>query len=61
MLGAFDDSGSLVGIVIFIRENSIKIIHKGNVYGIYDEPEMRGQVLGKSLMLELMEWLLRFI
>ncbi|RCW49073.1 GNAT family N-acetyltransferase [Paenibacillus prosopidis] len=53
VLGAFDVSGSLVGIVTFIRENSLKTAHKGNVYGMYVAPEMRGKGLGKSLMSEL--------
>ncbi|HEX6594165.1 MAG TPA: GNAT family N-acetyltransferase [Bacillota bacterium] len=53
VLGAFDDSGLLVGIVTFIRENSLKTSHKGNVFGMYVAPEGRGQGLGKSLMVEL--------
>jgi RimJ/RimL family protein N-acetyltransferase len=53
VLGAFDASGSLVGIVTFMRENSLKTAHKGNIYGMYVAPEMRGNGLGKSLMLEL--------
>jgi ribosomal protein S18 acetylase RimI-like enzyme len=53
VLGAFDDSGSLVGIVAFVRESGLKTAHKGNVFGMYLAPEMRRQGLGKSLMLEL--------
>jgi ribosomal protein S18 acetylase RimI-like enzyme len=53
VLGAFDDNGSLVGIVTFIRENSLKTVHKGNVFGMYVSQESRGQGLGKLLMLEL--------
>ncbi|MBB3155606.1 ribosomal protein S18 acetylase RimI-like enzyme [Paenibacillus endophyticus] len=53
VLGAFDDNGSLVGIVSFVRENSQKTAHKGNVYGMYVAPEQRGQGLGKLLMNEL--------
>lgn len=53
VLGAFDDSGSLVGIVAFVRESGLKTAHKGNVFGMYIAPEMRGQGLGKSLILEL--------
>jgi ribosomal protein S18 acetylase RimI-like enzyme len=53
VLGAFDARGSLVGIVAFVRENGLKTTHKGNVFGMYVAPEMRGQGLGKSLMLEL--------
>lgn len=53
LLGAFDDSGSLVGIVAFVRESGLKTAHKGNVYGMYVAPEIRGQGIGESLMLEL--------
>ncbi|SDN68276.1 Protein N-acetyltransferase, RimJ/RimL family [Paenibacillus sp. yr247] len=53
VLGAFDGSGSLVGIVTFMREANLKTAHKGNVFGMYIAPEMREKGLGKSLMLEL--------
>jgi len=53
VLGAFDVSGSLFGKVTFVRENSLKTAHKGNVYGMYVAPKMRGKGLGKSLLLEL--------
>jgi ribosomal protein S18 acetylase RimI-like enzyme len=53
VLGAFDARSSLVGIVTFMRETSLKTAHKGNVYGMYVAPEMRGKGLGKLLMLEL--------
>lgn len=53
VLGAFDDSGLLVGIVTFMRENSLKTGHKGNVFGMYVAPKDRGQSLGMSLMGEL--------
>ncbi|WP_373229641.1 N-acetyltransferase family protein [Cohnella sp.] len=53
VLGAFDVSDSLVGIVAFVRESGLKTAHKGNVFGMYVAPEMRGQGLGRSLMIEL--------
>ncbi|MEK3888058.1 GNAT family N-acetyltransferase [Bacillus sp. FSL K6-3431] len=53
VLGAFDDGVSLVGIVTFMRESSLKTGHKGNIFGMYVTPEGRGQGLGKSLMFEL--------
>lgn len=53
VLGAFNDNSSLVGIVSFMRENSLKTSHKGNVFGMYVAPEVRGKGLGKSLMIEL--------
>ena len=55
VLGAFNNRGSLVGIVTFIREKSLKTRHKGNVFGLYVKPECRGQRLGKSLMNELIK------
>jgi RimJ/RimL family protein N-acetyltransferase len=53
VFGAFEDRNLLVGIVTFMRESSPKTAHKGNVYGMFVEPEMQGQGLGKSLLLEL--------
>lgn len=55
VLGAFNDKDMLVGVVTFMRENSIKTAHKGNVFGMFVSPEMRGQGLGKSIMLELIK------
>ena len=53
VLGAFNNNGCLVGIVTFMRENSLKTSHKGNLFGMYVTPEGRGKGLGKSLMIEL--------
>ncbi|OCA82155.1 GNAT family N-acetyltransferase [Pseudobacillus wudalianchiensis] len=53
ILGSFNDSGSLAGIVTFKREDNLKANHKGNVFGLYVIPERRGQGLGRSLMVEL--------
>ena len=55
VLGAFGDRDVLVGMVTFMRESSSKIAHKGNVYGMFVTPEMRGQGVGKSLLLELIK------
>ena len=54
-LGCFDDSNSLVGIVNFARESRLKTAHKGNIYGMYIDPQFRGRGLGKSLLLALIE------
>ena len=54
-LGCFDDSNTLVGIVNFSRENRLKTAHKGNIYGMYVEPQFRGRGVGKSLLLALIE------
>jgi RimJ/RimL family protein N-acetyltransferase len=55
VLGAFAISGSLVGIVAFVRENSFKTTHKGNIFGMYVSPELRGKGLGRTLLLELIK------
>lgn len=54
-LGAMDAAGSLAGIVTFVRESSLKIRHKGNVYGMYVAPEVRGQGVGRTLLLALLD------
>ncbi|MFC3768920.1 GNAT family N-acetyltransferase [Paenibacillus sp. GCM10012303] len=54
-LGCFDDSNTLVGIVNFSRENRLKTAHKGNIYGMYIEPQFRGRGVGKALLLALIE------
>lgn len=55
VLGAFDDSGSLMGSVTFMQENSLKTSHKGNIFGMYVAPESRGYGVGKSLLHELIK------
>lgn len=54
-LGCFDDSNALVGIVNFAHENRQKTAHKGNVFGMYVEPEFRGQGLGRALLSAVIE------
>jgi len=54
ILGAFDDSNSLVGIVTFVREIGMKTNHKGNIYAMYVKPEFRRHGIGKLLILELL-------
>jgi ribosomal protein S18 acetylase RimI-like enzyme len=55
VLGSFDKGGSLFGTVTFVRESNIKTAHKGNVFGMYVAPEVRGQGIGKALILELIK------
>lgn len=55
VLGAFNDNNSLVGIVTYMRERTVKTHHKGNVFGMYVAPEGRGQGVGKLLMRKLIE------
>ncbi|MGP0583542.1 GNAT family N-acetyltransferase [Paenibacillus timonensis] len=54
VLGAFDEDGTLTGIVTFVRESSPKARHKGTVFGLYVTPGMRGQGIGQVLMQELL-------
>ena len=49
------NNGELVGIVTFMRESGLKTCHKGNVFGIYVNPDFRGKSLGKALLIELIE------
>ena len=55
VLGAFAEDGSLEGIVRFMRDTDLKSKHKGNIYGMYVAPEVRGQGVGKALMAEAIE------
>ncbi|QCR31036.1 GNAT family N-acetyltransferase [Lysinibacillus sp. SGAir0095] len=52
VLGAFNEEGSLVGVVRFMRATDRKSRHKGDIYGMYVAPEVRGQGVGKALMME---------
>lgn len=54
VLGALHN-GELVGIVTFMRENGLKMCHKGNVFGMYVKPGYRGSAIGKALLVELIE------
>jgi len=54
VLGAFDDSCALVGIVTFVRDEGLKVRHKGSIYGMYVAPESRRQGQGRALITELL-------
>ncbi|MBS4172703.1 GNAT family N-acetyltransferase [Bacillus sp. FJAT-49736] len=55
VLGAFNPSDLLVGIVTFMRETSLKTSHKGNIFGMFVASEVRGQGVGRLLLLDLIE------
>ncbi|MGK9253735.1 GNAT family N-acetyltransferase [Paenibacillus humicus] len=52
VLGAFVNN-TLFGMVTFMRDTGLKDAHKGNIYGMYVAPELRGHGMAKALMLEL--------
>lgn len=51
IIGAFDATQKLLGIVSFKREQSPKMRHKGTVYGMYVTPEIRNQSIGLQLLM----------
>ncbi|MGH2502654.1 MAG: GNAT family N-acetyltransferase [Ktedonobacterales bacterium] len=50
LLGAFEDSGVLVGIVAFERAPGKKNRHIGDIFQMYVAPEARGKGYGRALM-----------
>jgi RimJ/RimL family protein N-acetyltransferase len=50
ILGAFDEAGTLVGMVGFRRGTYAKARHHGSIWGMYTTPEVRGQGVGRALM-----------
>lgn len=53
VLGAFDDSELLSGIVTFMRNSGMKTRHKCSIYGMYVVPEKRKLGIGRMLMCEI--------
>ncbi|MEW5570211.1 GNAT family N-acetyltransferase [Rossellomorea marisflavi] len=53
-MGAWVD-GDLVGMATFVRETSPKMAHKGNIFGMFVSPDMRGKAVGRSLLEELLQ------
>jgi ribosomal protein S18 acetylase RimI-like enzyme len=49
IFGAYD-GGRLVGVVGFKQEDGQKDRHKASVWGMYVEPDARGQGVGKALI-----------
>ncbi|HEX2911442.1 MAG TPA: GNAT family N-acetyltransferase [Chloroflexia bacterium] len=54
-LGAFDEGGTLVGIVNLQRYQLIKMRHKAAIGGMFVASEARGQGVGKALMERALE------
>ena len=55
VLGAFDDTGELVGLVGFRRQRGEKRRHSGQVWGLYVDPEARGRGVARTLMTLLLQ------
>jgi RimJ/RimL family protein N-acetyltransferase len=49
VMGAFEGN-ILIGVVTFIREDRIKIKHKGGIYGMFINPDFQGKRIGSKLM-----------
>ena len=54
VLGVFAD-GKLLGTAGFVRETQPKSRHKGRVWGVYLNAELRGQGIGRKMMQALLE------
>jgi ribosomal protein S18 acetylase RimI-like enzyme len=54
IIGAFIE-GNLIGCAGFEREQRKKLRHKGNVWGMYVIPDLRGQGVGGLLLREIIK------
>jgi len=54
VLGVFAD-GKLMGTAGFVRESQPKSRHKGRIWGVYLNAELRGKGIGRRLMQVLLE------
>ena len=50
VLGAFEPDDTLIGIIGFHRESRAKLSHKGNIWGMYVQPEYRRRGVGKAML-----------
>lgn len=55
ILGANTESNSIVGMIGFKREQSIKTKHKSFLWGMYVSPGYRNQGIGKGLLEEVIQ------
>ncbi|ALC87504.1 acetyltransferase [Bacillus sp. FJAT-22090] len=42
----------LVGMVTLVQEGGLKLRHRANIYAMYVSPQVRGQSVGKALLVE---------
>ncbi|MBD0382998.1 GNAT family N-acetyltransferase [Paenibacillus sedimenti] len=54
ILGAFTQDGHLIGMTGFLREQKIKLKHKGTIWGVYVASEYRGNGIAKALLTEVL-------
>ena len=54
VLGAFVD-GQLAGMAGFVRNQQLKVKHKGRVWGVYVTDSQRGRGIARALMDELLK------
>jgi GNAT superfamily N-acetyltransferase len=52
IVGAFHD-GTLAGMAGFYRSEGPKLRHKGNIWGMYVAPDLRGSGVGRKLLQEI--------
>lgn len=52
-VGAFNEENKLVGVATFMRESSLKLMHKGNIFAMYVASEERGKGIAKKLLIDL--------
>lgn len=55
LLGAFNQSQQLVGVIGVEREKSLKRKHMATVWGVYVDQSARGKGIGKRLMTKAIE------
>ena len=54
VFGAFAD-GRLAGTAGFVRETQVKSLHKGHVWGVYLDAELRDKGIGQRMMRALLD------
>ncbi|MFB7554203.1 GNAT family N-acetyltransferase [Streptomyces sp. NPDC056154] len=54
ILGAFSEENDLMGMAGFRREQSMKVRHKGMIWGVYVSHEHRGLGIARKLMQEIL-------
>jgi RimJ/RimL family protein N-acetyltransferase len=55
ILGAFNETEGLIGMVGFMQETSRKTRHKGIIWGMYVDRSFQGQGVGKKLLISLIK------